>query len=109
MLQYVDYRQSDNDELVAEVNYLADAAAILAEIGLGDILSGANINYDQADKVEELLTVLGKMSYAKYHADTYMEKYELTIKGIVTSTLSGKNTIINPIIIIIKFFCSFYY
>ena len=82
MLQYVDYRQSDNDELVAEVNYLADAAAILAEIGLGDILSGANINYDQADKVEELLTVLGKMSYAKYHADTYMEKYELTIKGI---------------------------
>lgn len=81
MLQYVDYRASNNEELVAEINYLADAATILADMGLGNILSGANINYNQADKVEELLTVLGNMSYAKYHVDTYMQKYELTIKG----------------------------
>ncbi len=83
IIEYVDYRNSNNEELVEELNYLADAAVLLAEMGLGDILNGADINYDQADKVEQLLTIVGNMNYAKYHVNTYIEKYELTFQGLL--------------------------
>lgn len=102
-IAYFDYRQATNEEMMADLGYFADIAVLVSEFGLGTILDGADINYDQPEIVEEILTLLSQTNYLKYHVDTFIDKYQDKIVGLYTFNASyDKLTISEDLLLLAK-------
>lgn len=91
LLEYVDYRSATNEEMVADLDLASEIFGNAVLGGLGFILKGDDINYDQADIVRDILTALSKTNYIKYHANTYINKLKSKITGFDAYAVSAED------------------
>ena len=83
LLQYVDYRNATNDEMIADLLVIASIIKEASTLGIGEVLDGGDINYNQASTVQNILTLVGTLNYIKYNANTLIEKLGDYVESVV--------------------------
>ena len=80
-LSYFDYRNATSEEMLEDLAALADIVVVLSKMGLADIINEKPINYDQADNVTELFTIISNMNYLTYHEQAIINKLSNRFEG----------------------------
>mgnify|MGYP001045403505 CR=1 FL=1 len=83
LLEYVDYRDATNEEMIADLSVLASIIRTAAPLGIGEIIDGGDINYDQATEVQTILSLAGTLNYIKYNANALIEKLGTKVESII--------------------------
>ncbi len=82
--QYVDYRNATNEEIIADLIVVAEIIRKASTLGLGDVMTGGNINYDQADTITEILKLVGQMNVVRLSTDAYINYLSTRFEGLRT-------------------------
>ena len=83
LIDYVDYREATNEEMIADLITIASIVKEASGLGIGTILDGGDINYDQATTIQNVLGLVGTLNYIKYNADALISMLSNNVKGLV--------------------------